>query len=131
MSMILGALEAAICAAIWVVLFLVSIATFGLAIQWLATNPVATWTKKTCTFSPAKKKWMDDKKRLLAESKAILDREALIDNLQREEDEMAKEVIDAAGLESMAVLGRCLDEHWFEIRQNWRDLSDLLDRYCD
>jgi hypothetical protein len=99
-------------------------------VLWLQTIPVATWTKNA--FSQPKKKWMDDKKRLVAESKAILDREAsLIKNLQRGEDEMAKGVIDAAGLESMAVLERHLDEHRYKIRQNWRELSDLLDRYCD
>ncbi|KAF3029087.1 hypothetical protein E8E15_010887 [Penicillium rubens] len=125
MSMIPRALEAATCAAVWVVLILVSAATFCLMVQWLETRPVATWRRYT--LSQAKKKWMDDKKRLLAESKAILDREvSLIKDLQRGEDEMAKRVIDAAGLESMAVLERPLDE----IRRNWRELSDLLDRYC-
>ncbi|CAG8174524.1 unnamed protein product [Penicillium nalgiovense] len=99
-------------------------------VQWLETKPGATLTKNM--FSQARKKWMDDKKRLLAESRAIFDREAsLLKNLQRGEDEITKGVIDAAGLESMAVLERHLDEHRFKIRQNWRELSDWLDRYCD
>lgn len=83
-------------------------------------------------MTQTKKKWFDDKKRLLAESKAIFDREAyLIERLQREEDEMTEGLIDPAGLELMSVLKENMDEHRFKIRHNWRQLADLLDRYCD
>lgn len=78
-----------------------------------------------------KKKLLDDKKRLLAESKAILDREAyLIDQIQRAENQMARDGFDAS-LDRINVLENGRDTLRYRIRQNWRELSDLLDRYTD
>ena len=79
-----------------------------------------------------KKKWLDDKKRLLAKSKAIFDREVyLTKQIQHAENRMAKNGADDASLDLISVLEHGLDVHRYKIRQNWRELSDLLDRYID
>lgn len=86
-------------------------------ITWLSEEPDHAATRKK--LAQTKKKWLDDKKRLLAESRAIFDRKAyLIEQLQRGEDRMTKDVADDAGLELINVLGRSLDSHRFRIRQN-------------
>ncbi|KAJ5383712.1 hypothetical protein N7517_001623 [Penicillium concentricum] len=104
MSRILDELEYATCAVIWVVLLIGSCAAAD-------PNHIATKNKLTET----KKKWMDDKRH----------------HLQRRQDQMVKGGVDADGLEMMTALERNLDEHRFKIRQNWRELADLLDRYSD
>jgi hypothetical protein len=78
------------------------------------------------------RRWIDDKKRLLAESKAIFKREAyLIEHLQREQDRMIRGVFDADSLRLVNDLEKDLDEYRFKIRQNCRELADLLDRHCE
>ncbi|KAJ5506502.1 hypothetical protein N7453_005459 [Penicillium expansum] len=128
--MISKTLEDAICFALWMVLILSSFTMFepqGLVITWLSEEQDHAATRKK-----QKKKWLDDKKRLLAESRAIFDREAyLIEQLQRGEDRMTKGVVSDAGLEFISVVDRSLDLHRFKIRQNWRELADLLDRYTN
>lgn len=95
--------------------------------MWLSEDPQARDKLKQ-----TKKKLLDDKKRLLAESKAIFDREAyLIEQIQRTENRMAKDGVDDAGLDLINVLENGLDVHRYKIRQNWRELSDLLERYTD
>ncbi|CRL23198.1 unnamed protein product [Penicillium camemberti] len=124
---ILKELESATCVAIWVVLLISSCAAFGLMLMWLSEDPQARDKLKQ-----TKKKFLDDKKRLLAESKAIFDREAyLIEQIQRTENRMAKDGVDDAGLDLINVLENGLDVHRYKIRQNWRELSDLLERYTD
>ncbi|KAJ5189418.1 hypothetical protein N7472_008432 [Penicillium cf. griseofulvum] len=116
MSMILGTLEVATCFVIWVVVCISS----GAA--------VAIKNK----LSQTKKRWIDDKKRLLAESRAIFDRETyLIEHLHRGQDQMIKGVFDADSLSLMNELEKDLDRHRFKIRQNCRELADLLDRHSD
>ncbi|KAJ5686501.1 hypothetical protein N7536_009120 [Penicillium majusculum] len=127
---ILKELESATCVSIWVVLAIGSLAVFGFLVKWLLKEPDHAATKNN--LKQTKKKLLDDKKRLLAESKAIFDREAyLIEQIKRAEDRMAKDGVDDAGLDLINVLENGLDVHRYKIPQNWRELSDLLDRYID
>ncbi|KAJ5435156.1 hypothetical protein N7491_005751 [Penicillium cf. griseofulvum] len=122
MSMILGTLEVATCFVIWVVVCISS----GAAVA----NPDHIAIKNK--LSQTKKRWIDDKKRLLAESRAIFDRETyLIEHLHRGQDQMIKGVFDADSLSLMNELEKDLDRHRFKIRQNCRELADLLDRHSD
>lgn len=76
------------------------------------------------------KKCLDDKERLLDESRAIFKRKTyLIERLQLREDRMAKGDIGAAGPYPNST-ARHLYELQFKIRQIWRELADLR-RYCD
>lgn len=127
--MILKELESATCVAIWVVLFISSCAAFRLMTMWLSQDPDHAAARNKLKQT---KKFLDDKKRLLAESKAIFDREAyLTEQLERVENRMAKDGVDDASLDLISVLEKGLDAHWYKIRQNWREISDLLDRYTD
>ncbi|KAJ5603802.1 hypothetical protein N7537_006758 [Penicillium hordei] len=97
--------------------------------MWLSEEPNHAAARNK--LKQMEKKCLDDKKRFLAESKAIFDREAyLMEQLQRAENRMAKDGVDAS-LDLINVLENSLDIHWYKIRQNWRELSDLLDRYTD
>lgn len=99
-------------------------------VKWLLKEPDHAATKNN--LKQTKKKLLDDKKRLLAESKAIFDREAyLIEQIKRAEDRMVKDGVDDAGLDLINVLENGLDVHRYKIPRNWRELSDLLDRYID
>ncbi|KAJ5405295.1 hypothetical protein N7465_006579 [Penicillium sp. CMV-2018d] len=134
--MILEELESATRVAIWVVLSISSYASFRLLTMWLSEEPARceepTHAAARNNLIQTKKKWLDDKKRLLAESKAIFDREAyLTEQIQRAENRMAKDGADDASLDMIGVLEHGLDVHRYKIRQNWRELSDLLDRYID
>ncbi|KAJ5849989.1 hypothetical protein N7455_009845 [Penicillium solitum] len=127
---ILKELESATCVSIWVVLAIGSLAVFGFLVKWLLKEPDHAATKNN--LKQTKKKLLDDKKRLLAESKAIFDREAyLIEQIKRAEDRMVKDGVDDAGLDLINVLENGLDVHRYKIPRNWRELSDLLDRYID
>ncbi|KAJ5515596.1 hypothetical protein N7527_007156 [Penicillium freii] len=128
--MILNELEAATRVAIWVVLSISSYAAFRLTTVWFSEEPAHAAAMNN--LQQTKRKWLDDKKRLLAESKAIFDREAyLTEQIQHAENRMAKNGADDASLDLIGVLEHGLDVHWYKIRQNWRELSDLLDRYID
>lgn len=97
--------------------------------MWLSQDPDHAAARNKLKQT---KKFLDDKKRLLAESKAIFDREAyLTEQLERVENRMAKDGVDDASLDLISVLEKGLDAHWYKIRQNWREISDLLDRYTD
>ena len=99
-------------------------------LKWLFKESDYVPTKNN--LKQAKKKWLDDKKRLLAESKAMFDREAYrIEQIQHAENRMAKDGVDDASLDLINVLENGLDVHRYKIRHNWRELSDLLDRYID
>ncbi|KAJ5796306.1 uncharacterized protein N7518_004846 [Penicillium psychrosexuale] len=120
MSAILYSLEAATCVAIW---------EYQANTVQIYSEPPNHKIKNKLVQT--QKKWLDDKERLLDESRAIFKRETyLIERLQLREDRMAKGDIDAAGPDPSST-ARHLYELQFKIRQNWRELADLLDRYCD
>lgn len=98
--------------------------------MWLSEEPDHAAARNK--LKQTKKKCLEDKKRLLAESKAIFDREAyLMEQLQRVENRMAKDGVDDTSLDLISVLENGLEVHRYKIRQNWREISDLLDRYTD
>ncbi|KAJ5196172.1 hypothetical protein N7449_006651 [Penicillium cf. viridicatum] len=96
--MILKELESAIYVAIWVG---EALRSYDIVVVRRPDHAAARNKLKQ-----TKNKCLEDKKRLLAESKAIFDREAyLMEQLQRAENRMAKDGVDDASLDLISVAG--------------------------